>query len=41
MLGCDEFKILRKNDYYYIDKSMFIKEFLEKGEMCFCRNFSA
>ena len=29
-LGVDDFKKLRENDFYYIDKTLFIKELLDK-----------
>ena len=33
-IGIDDFRKLRENDYYYADKTMFIKEFLDnRGEV--------
>ncbi|WP_321002588.1 AAA family ATPase [Eisenbergiella porci] len=29
-IGIEDFKKLRDNDFYYVDKSMFIKELLDK-----------
>ena len=33
-IGIDDFRKLRENDYYYADKTMFIKELLDnRGEV--------
>ncbi|MGL5277814.1 MAG: AAA family ATPase, partial [Cetobacterium sp.] len=29
-IGIDDFKKIRENDYYFVDKSMFIDELLNK-----------
>lgn len=31
-IGNDEFRDVRELDYYYVDKSLMIKEFLEMGD---------
>lgn len=30
-IGIDDFKKIRENNYYYIDKTLFIKEILDKS----------
>jgi len=30
-IGVSDFKKLRENDYYYVDKSLFIKEVIDRG----------
>lgn len=31
-IGNDEFRELREQDYYYVDKTMIIKDFLDSGD---------
>ena len=31
-LGEDDFKLFRKKDLYYVDKSMYIKEFVDNAD---------
>ena len=31
-IGCQDFETIRSNDYLYIDKTQFIKEWWEQGD---------
>ena len=34
-IGIQSFKVIRSDDYYYVDKTHFVKELLESGKYYF------